>query len=133
MDNTEKRLNRIFLLPGEYCVVNEPTRIATLLGSCVAVCLWDRWEKVAGMNHFLLPTAPKGSSSNTRYGNVAIDVLVKSIAQLRAKPHTLKAQIFGGSAVVEHLTSVGSDIGEKNIKLLKLTDLVTRRVFPVGE
>ncbi|MBW8038586.1 MAG: response regulator [Planctomycetes bacterium] len=117
MNNTEKNLKRIFLLPGEYCVVSEPTRIATLLGSCVAVCLWDRWKKVAGMNHFLLPTGPQGNSSNTRYGDVAIDVLIKSMAQLGSKPQTLRAQIFGGGAVVEHLTSVGSDIGKKNIKL----------------
>ena len=117
MNNTEKSLNRIFLLPGEYCVVSEPTRIATLLGSCVGVCLWDRWKKIAGMNHFLLPTGPQSDSANTRYGNVSIDSLIKSMAQLGSKPQTLKAQIFGGSAVVEHLISVGSDIGEKNIKL----------------
>lgn len=117
MNNTENSLNRIFLLPGEYCVVSEPTRIATLLGSCIAVCLWDRWKKVAGMNHFLLPTGPQGNCSSTRYGDVAIDSLMKSIAQLGSKPKNLKAQIFGGGAVVEHLTSVSSNIGEKNIKL----------------
>lgn len=116
MGNTEQSLNRIFLLPGEYCVVNTPTRIATLLGSCVAVCMWDRWKKVAGMNHFLLPGGPQNNCSSTRYGDVAIDSLIKSMAQFGSKPQILKAQIFGGGAVVEHLTSVGSDIGAKNIK-----------------
>jgi len=116
LNNTENGLNRIFLLPGEYCVVSEPTCIATLLGSCVAVCLWDRWGKVAGMNHFLLPRGPQGNCSSTRYGDVAINSLMKSIAQLGSKPQTLKAQIFGGGAVVKHLTSVGSNVGEKNIK-----------------
>ncbi|RKY09899.1 MAG: hypothetical protein DRP65_07295 [Planctomycetota bacterium] len=117
MDNTENSLNRIFLLPGEYCVVSKPTRITTLLGSCVAVCLWDGWKKAAGMNHFLLPTGPQSDSANTRYGDVAIDSLIKSMAQLGSKPQTLKAQIFGGGAVVEHLTSVGSNVGKKNIEL----------------
>ena len=82
MNNTAKSLNRIFLLPGEYCAVNEPTRIVTLLGSCVAVCLWDRWKKVAGMNHFMLPTEPQSDRANTRYGDAAIDALIKSMAQL---------------------------------------------------
>jgi chemotaxis protein CheD len=117
LNDHENGLRRIFLLPGEYCVVSKPTRIATLLGSCVAVCLWDRWKKAAGMNHFLLPTGPQSDTANTRYGNVAIDSLIQSIAQLGSKPQTLKAQIFGGGAVVEHLTSAGSNIGEKNIKL----------------
>lgn len=119
MNNSENIPGRIFLLPGEYCVASKPTRIATLLGSCVAVCLWDRWKKVAGMNHFLLPTGPQSDCATTRYGDVAIDLLIKSMAQFGSKPQTLNAQIFGGGAVVEHLTSVGSDIGQKNIKLAK--------------
>jgi chemotaxis receptor (MCP) glutamine deamidase CheD/CheY-like chemotaxis protein len=69
------------------------------------------------MNHFMLPTGPQSDSANTRYGDAATDSLVKSMAQFGSKPETLTAQIFGGGAVVEHLTSVGSNIGEKNIKL----------------
>ena len=114
--NDDKKLGRIFLLPGEYCVVSRPTCIATLLGSCVAVCLWDRRTKTAAMNHFLLPIASE-ADSNTRYGNVAIDAIVKSMAELGPGPQALQAQIFGGGAVVEHLSSVGRDIGKKNIAL----------------
>ncbi|MBN2455265.1 MAG: response regulator [Sedimentisphaerales bacterium] len=70
------------------------------------------------MNHFLLPTSPKNDSSNTRYG-AAIDTLVESMANLGCSTCSLEAQIFGGGAVVEHLTSVGADIGERNILLAK--------------
>lgn len=119
MNDNNNKLNRIFLLPGEYCVVNKPARITTLLGSCVAVCLWDGWRKVAGMNHFLLPAESESSGSSTRYGDVAIDTLLESMAELGSGQETLQAQIFGGGAVVEHLVSVGSDIGEKNIRLAR--------------
>ncbi len=117
MNDNDNNLRRIFLLPGEYCVVANPTRIATLLGSCVAVCLWDRWRKAAGMNHFLLPTGPKNDGASTRYGDVAIDKLVESMAEIGSGPEALQAQIFGGAAVVEHLASVGGDIGERNVQL----------------
>ena len=43
------------VLPGEYFVFNEDVLIMTTLGSCIAVCLWDRQAKVGGMNHFMLP------------------------------------------------------------------------------
>ncbi|NLZ09711.1 MAG: chemotaxis protein CheD, partial [Alcaligenaceae bacterium] len=41
--------------PGGWAVEGERA-IATLLGSCVAVCLYDPKLRLAGMNHFLLPT-----------------------------------------------------------------------------
>jgi len=117
MNNIANGVSRIFLLPAEYCVVNRPTHIATLLGSCVAVCLWDKHLKVAGMNHFLLPTSPKTGDPSTRYGDVAIDTLVQSMVNLGCSSGSITAQIFGGGAVVKNLTCAGSDIGERNIML----------------
>jgi len=67
------------------------------------------------MNHFLLPTEPSSNGLSTRYGNTAIKALVQSMAELGSTSQTLQAQIFGGGAVVEHLTSIGNDIGRKNI------------------
>lgn len=119
MNDNNNKLNRIFLLPGEYCVVNKPMRITTLLGSCVAVCLWNKRTQAAGMNHFLLPSGSQIDGPNTRYGDVAIDTLVESMAKLGCQLRSLQAQIFGGGDVVEHLVSVGSDIGEKNIRLAR--------------
>ena len=119
MNDTDNNINRIFLLPGEFYVAKKPTRITTLLGSCVAVCLRDKRTKVGGMNHFLLPTGPQTGRPNTRYGDVAIDILIESIARLGCRPEYLEAQIFGGGAVVEHLISVGANIGKKNIQLAR--------------
>ena len=48
-----KDMNRVFLLPGELCISQEPIFMATLLGSCVTVCIYNRKTGSAGMNHFL--------------------------------------------------------------------------------
>ena len=45
-----ERLSRV-INPGGWAVDNERP-IATLLGSCVAVCLYDPKLRLAGMNHF---------------------------------------------------------------------------------
>ena len=47
--------------PGGWAVESERP-IATLLGSCVAVCLIDPQLHLAGMNHFLLPSGQPGGS-----------------------------------------------------------------------
>lgn len=41
--------------PGSWAI--EPERpLSTLLGSCVAVCLFDPQSGLGGLNHFMLPT-----------------------------------------------------------------------------
>ena len=40
--------------PGAWLVDGEKP-MATLLGSCVAVCLFDPLLKIGGINHFMLP------------------------------------------------------------------------------
>ena len=40
---------------GDCYVSTEPAVIYTVLGSCVAVCLFDPVRRIGGMNHILLP------------------------------------------------------------------------------
>jgi uncharacterized transporter YbjL len=45
------------VLPGEYFVAAEPLLITTTLGSCIAVCLWDRvCAELAGSTTSCCPT-----------------------------------------------------------------------------
>lgn len=46
--------NAVKVLPGEYFVSDENLVIMTVLGSCIAACLWDSRSRVGGMNHFML-------------------------------------------------------------------------------
>lgn len=53
------KLEEITVAQGEFHVSDSPNLIVkTLLGSCVATCLYDPVTKVGGMNHFLLATGP---------------------------------------------------------------------------
>ena len=58
MNNEEGKLvqnaRKKFLLPGEYYGTKLPCEIATLLGSCVSVCLYDRNLNIGAMNHYVL-------------------------------------------------------------------------------
>lgn len=57
MDDTRQEPVAVnyFLEPGYVYLASQPTVISGVLGSCVAVCLYDRKRRVGGMNHFRFP------------------------------------------------------------------------------
>ncbi len=53
-----------FLHPDRMFVSDEPTSVTTILGSCVAVCLWDTARRIGGINHCLLSEVSKRKRSD---------------------------------------------------------------------
>jgi len=72
-------MKRIFLLPGELCVTKEPTFLATLLGSCVAVCIYNRHTGAAGMNHFIRDRMTDKAEPQGKFGDTSTSYLIKSL------------------------------------------------------
>jgi chemotaxis protein CheD len=108
-------LPRHFLFPGYIFVAKEATVISTILGSCAAVCLWDRRLKVGGMNHYLLPEGPENTPNRLRYGNVANKELLKQMLDLGCKVKDMQAKIFGGASAFS--ADPVSAVGSKNVAL----------------
>lgn len=105
---------RVFLLPGELCATREPTAMATLLGSCVAVCLFNRVGGFGGMNHYMLPAPPVGETPSTKHGDYSTELLIKMMLAEDAATAHLEALVLGGGNVNGHL-NVGAGIGANNI------------------
>ena len=75
MNNT----SRIYLLPGDIAFCQDGSMISTLLGSCVAVCLYDRRNKWGGMNHYMLAsTSLKSHMEAGKCGDFAIPHLFET-------------------------------------------------------
>ena len=64
------------LLPGQIYFSRQPSLISTVLGSCVAVCLWDPKKKIGGMSHYLYPVTKIKEEATARYGNVSLRCLM---------------------------------------------------------
>jgi hypothetical protein len=63
----------VYLHSGKFHVSAKPCRVSTILGSCVAVALFDPSTGVGGLNHFLLPHgAPAAPAQAARFGNLAV-------------------------------------------------------------
>ena len=121
--------NAVKVLPGEYFVARGPLAIMTLLGSCIAACLWDSRMRVGGMNHFMLPEGDAGDSSG-RYGSYAMELLINEMMKLGARRETLQAKIFGGGQVMANFTTL--NVGERNARFVR-DYLATERIPVVSE
>lgn len=111
----DRRFNAdaIKLLPGEFAGEADNTMLVTILGSCVAACLWDEQAGVGGMNHFMLPCDGGAQTGSGRYGVHAMELLINRLLSLGALRSRLRAKLFGGAAVVRSMTQ--SDVGASNI------------------
>ena len=114
-------MTRVFLLPGEYHMTKQPKFIATLLGSCVAVCIRNIKNGSAAMNHYLHDVIPESDQNNIgRYGDSSIRHIIDSLYKLDPIQGHYQAKIFGGGAVISHL-GIGMGIGTKNITIAQKT------------
>jgi chemotaxis receptor (MCP) glutamine deamidase CheD len=98
----------------------EPIVIKTVLGSCVAVCLWDPGTLVGGMNHFLLPDSDGRTSDDqpTRFGVHAMDRLIGEMVKLGADPSRFVAKVFGGASVLA-LSGPAAGIPRANVRFVR--------------
>ncbi|ABM57921.1 CheD, stimulates methylation of MCP proteins [Verminephrobacter eiseniae EF01-2] len=121
--------NAVKILPGEYFVSNESMVIMTVLGSCIAACLWDSRAQVGGMNHFMLPDGDPAEAPG-RYGSYAMELLINEMLKLGARRETMQAKIFGGAQVMHNFATM--NVGERNTDFV-LNYLHTERIPIVSE
>ncbi|MDR3536784.1 MAG: chemotaxis protein CheD [Acetobacteraceae bacterium] len=109
------RLPQVYLTPGTLYCSSGPAVVSTVLGSCVSVCLVDRYNRAAGINHFVLPYNPDEKDS-LRYGDVALDRLLERMSHLGCASGTLRAKVFGGAAVLP-FGEAQETVGTKNVRV----------------
>lgn len=106
--------------PGAWAIeVERP--LATLLGSCVAVCLFDPVSRIGGLNHFMLPNMGHGRHGDVDSllsGDYAMESLLNALLNKGAKKVRLQAKAFGGGTIID--TKAGSSsIGMRNANFAK--------------
>jgi chemotaxis protein CheD len=105
-----------FLYPAALFASKEPHLVTTILGSCVAVCLFDPVLRVGGINHYMLPLWNGQGLASPKYGNIAIEKLVDKMMSMGCNKNNIQAKVFGGGEVIEtNITQF--NIGARNIKL----------------
>jgi len=113
--------NIIEISTGEISVGRNGDVISTLgIGSCVAVCLYDKTSRIGGMIHAMLPTRSGGTiNEDQEKGKFVDEAIMQLIAEMEragARKERLTAKLVGGANMFE----IFSDgIGQKNVKSAK--------------
>lgn len=115
LDIDPRHLERIAhnIHPGGWSI-DDRRPLTTLLGSCVAVCLYDSAIRLAGMNHFLLPSQSTKGKDDTDIilaGDYSLEVLVNAMLAKGARKERLVAKAFGGGVITQ---AIQTAIGDRN-------------------
>ncbi|WP_226017596.1 chemotaxis protein CheD [Novosphingobium sp. FKTRR1] len=103
---------RITVMQGQALVSSEQNvEFSTVLGSCVALCLFDPDMRIGGMNHFLLAEPPASASLSAvdeHYGTYLMELLVNQMLGRGARKARLKAHLYGGANVNRNMMRIGT-------------------------
>lgn len=122
----------IFLQPGEFYFGDEKTRIRTLLGSCVAIVLWQPRLRIGGMCHFMLPSRPQPAGQavlDGRYGEEAMQMFMRELQRTATSPGEYRTRLIGGGRMFDQFGDAppAIDICARNAEAAR--QLVVRHGF----
>lgn len=93
----------VIIYSGDYYISTDlNVVICTVLGSCIAVCLYDEKARIGGMNHFMLPRAwDRQSSESGRFGLESMEIMLAKFYSMGASLANIKAKVFGGGRMLD--------------------------------
>lgn len=109
---------QVHLLAGQMYFGSAAARVHTLLGSCVAVTLWNPVKRIGGMCHFLLPNRnrPAGAPRDARFGTESLEMLVEALQRAGTKPSDYTVHLYGGADTMPDTGGIKFNVGERNIE-----------------
>jgi len=115
---------RVTVMQGQALVSADAcAEFSTVLGSCVALCLFDPEARLGGMNHFLLAEPPSGGNLcdnpdarpgfagaiiDEHFGTYLMELLVNHMLLRGARKARLRARLYGGANVNRTTMRIGS-------------------------
>jgi chemotaxis protein CheD len=113
----QKTTNEIIVETGSIKISNDSTALITsALGSCVAITLYDRTQKLGGMVHYILPVNP-GGKKKAKYADTGVELLLEKMLEWNVKKKDLEAKMIGGAIMFEDfMDDIENSIGRRNVK-----------------
>lgn len=116
------------VVAGEVLASSRPMELSTVLGSCVAACLFDPERQIGGMNHFMLPYHTHDPVASARYGVHAMEMLINEIMKLGGDRRRLQAKVFGASRVLQ-LRDSPWNVARRNAQFVR--DFLATESIPI--
>lgn len=100
------------------------------LGSCVAIAIYEKKMKIAGLAHAMLPKS--NGVKTAKFVDSAIEILLEQISAIGGDEGNVVAKVAGGAQIFRHLTLENLQIGERNVEAVK-SELKKRGIRIVSE
>jgi len=105
-------VHRITVLQGQARVSDrDDDELTTILGSCVATCLFDPVARIGGLNHFLLPEPPDShdpAEVDVHYCVYLMEILINDMLRKGASKAQLRAHLYGGANLRAGMAPIGT-------------------------
>ena len=105
------------------------------LGSCIGICLYDKFTKTGALGHIMLPEAPanKPNLKIDSYANTCVPHMLETMKKLGCRKDNIIAKIAGGAKMFEVADdSTFGMVGQRNIEAVKVA-LRQQRIQIVAE
>ncbi|WP_298166755.1 chemotaxis protein CheD [Novosphingobium sp.] len=132
LESLDRPIERVTVMQGQALVSCDlQVEFSTVLGSCVASCLYDPEARVGGMNHFLLAEPPAGLAGTTavdeHYGVYLMELLVNQMLGIGARKSRLRAHLYGGANVNRNMMRIGTANAEFAQAFLQREGIIVMR------
>lgn len=109
---------RVFLKPGDIYVSDMPTMVSTILGSCIALTIFNKRLKIGGICHAMLPKSPYAKEHSVfRYVDSSIFYMLNKFERLGIRRDEIELKLLGGADVIDRVNDDTASIGQKNIEI----------------
>lgn len=115
---SEKGGERHYAGIGEMKVAHNPSVLIIMgLGSCIGLTLHDRYAKVGGIAHIMLPDSRGFVEKSCKYADIAVPLLLEEMMRYKAKKGQIVAKIAGGATMFSGMDTL--QIGKRNTEVVK--------------
>ncbi|MBD3166809.1 hypothetical protein GF324_09435 [bacterium] len=117
-----------FLKPGFIFFAAEPTMILSVLGSSVAITLYDPVRRIGGMNHYIYPRLEEQARATALYAQPATLQLLRMFRRTGSPLQHLQAHLMGGAYKPGAAAEIRK-LGEQNVDIAR--DMLKRYQIPI--
>jgi chemotaxis protein CheD len=84
---------------GQAVVASEPTRLTTILGSCIALTMYSPQRRLGMLSHIVLPHSAGSIATPAKFADTAVPHMISTLKEHGVRPGELIAKIAGGACM----------------------------------
>lgn len=110
----------VYLHPGEICISENPTKVITVLGSCVSVTMFNLRLRTGAICHATLPQCKSMGKCDRvcteafKFMDCALKYMLMNFGERGILAEEIELKIFGGADTM--MSKSRNTVGSKNVK-----------------